>query len=44
MDEILQKNTSEILPNLEKDFEDEKNIYDEISKKESKNKKEFNDK
>jgi hypothetical protein len=44
MDEILQKNTSEILPNLEKDFEDEKNIYDEISKIESKNKKEFNDK
>ena len=44
MDEILQKNTSEILPNLEKEFEDEKNIYDEICKIESKNKKEFNDK
>ena len=44
MDEILQKNTSEILPNLEKEFEAEKKIYDQINKKEDEHQKTFDDK
>ena len=44
LEEILKKNTSEILPNMEKEFETEKKNYEEINKKEIEHKKTFNNK
>ena len=44
LEEILQKNNDEILPNLEKELEKEEKNYEEINKKEIEFKKKFNDK